>query len=245
MSSIQVLRTELRRTVTGLRDSIKTKGLAHTSSRVIQVGGAQFLYPLTRMLRQGEGFNFQGTHLPYTFARYNNSFLNERSVEISIAKWFLATSGGGRVLEVGNVLMHYGIKGHTVVDRYEAIPGVINDDIVDFAPEKPFDTVVSISTLEHVGWDETPREPERVFRAIENVKKCASAAGRILVTIPLGYNKTLDAGLRSSAVSFPQEVWLVRKNRRNEWGEGDKDAVLSMKYGQPYTGANGLYIGMT
>jgi len=29
-----------------------------------------------------------------------------------------------------------------------------------------------------------------------------------------------------------------------EWVEGDRDTVLSMRYGHPYTGANGLYVGM-
>lgn len=242
MSTVHVLRTELNRTASSLRESINDKGLIATAGRVVAVASGQLAYPVTRTRRQNERFEFRGEQLPYTFARYNNSFLNERTVEISIARWFLARSGG-RMLEVGNVLSHYGITGHTVLDKYEVIPGVLNDDIVDFKPEAPFDTVIAVSTLEHVGWDETPREPEKVLRAIDSVKKCVAAGGHALVTVPIGHNKALDAALRDGEVSFAQETWLVRTNRRNEWIETNRDEALSKEYGRPYTGANGLYVG--
>ena len=243
MASIDVLRTELNRTVSALRESINDKGLAVTVGRVAAVAGGQLAYPVTTARRQGERFAFRGERLPYTFARYNNSFLNERTVEISIAHWFLAKAGG-RMLEVGNVLAHYGVTGHTVLDKYEEIPGILNDDIVDYTPDQPFDTVVAVSTLEHVGWDETPREPEKVLRAVENVKKCVAPGGKALVTVPIGHNKALDTALRDGVVSFPEETWLVRTNRRNEWIETDRDGALAKQYGSPYTGANGLYVGM-
>lgn len=239
--SIHVLRTELGRTVGALRASVTDKGLLTTAGRVAAVAGGQLAFPLTRARRRNERFELGGVALPYTFARYNNSFLNERIVEVSIAKWFLAGCTG-TLLEVGNVLSHYGITGHTVLDKYEAIPGVLNDDIVDFVPERPFDAVVAISTLEHVGWDEHPREPEKVFMAVDAVRSCS--AGRVLVTTPIGHNGALDAGLRSGEVKFPVEHWLVRSNRRNEWVETDRDDALGRAYGRPYTGANGLYVGM-
>ena len=243
MSNIHVLRTEMRRTISALRQSVNDKGLMRTAERVAAVAVTQVAAPLIQTRRQSDRFQFRGEQLPYTLARYNNSFLNERTVEISIARWFLAKSGDGRVLEVGNVLAHYGVTGQTVLDKYEIIPGVLNDDIVDFVPESPFDTVIAISTLEHVGWDEEPREPDKVFRAIENVKNCVGAGGRVLVTVPIGHNKALDAGLRAGDVSFPQETWLARKNRRNEWAEVERDEALRQEYGEPYTGANGLYVG--
>jgi hypothetical protein len=236
------VRTELARTLGGLRDSVARKGLRHTAARVAAVAGGQLAYPATRRLRRAERFPFRGEQLPYTFARYNNSFLNERAVEISIARWFLA-GDPGRLLEVGNVLSHYGIHGHTVLDKYEVVPGVLNDDIVGFAPDAPFDTVVSISTLEHVGWDEVPRHPEKVFDAVDTVVKCVADGGRVLVTVPVGHNPALDDGLRDGRVKFPRETWLVRTSRRNEWVETGPDEALRRRYGHPYTGANGLYVG--
>jgi cyclopropane fatty-acyl-phospholipid synthase-like methyltransferase len=148
------------------------------------------------------------------------------------------------VLEVGNVLSHYGVTGQTVLDKYEVIPGVLNEDIVDFTPESRFDTVIAISTLEHVGWDENPREPEKVFKAIDNVKSCARADGHVLVTMPIGHNEALDAGLREGRVKFAKESWLARRDHRNRWAEVERDEALRKAYGRPYTGANGLYVGM-
>jgi SAM-dependent methyltransferase len=238
-----LLRTEFTRTSSGLRASINENGFAHTVGRVAAVGGAQLAFPLTKELRRADRIAVRDLQLPYTMVRYNNSFLNERAVEISIARWFLANSPG-RLLEVGNVLGHYGFTGHTVLDKYEVIPGVLNDDIVDFAPAKPFDAVIAISTLEHVGWDETPRDPGKVLRAIENLKKCVTPGGRILITVPIGHNEGLDAGLRSGEVSFPEELWLTRENRRNDWIQSDRDHTLTKRYGHPYPCANGLYVGM-
>ncbi|HEV8563211.1 MAG TPA: hypothetical protein VGR06_43400 [Actinophytocola sp.] len=236
------MRTEMNRIVTSLRSLVKEQGLATTSSRIAAVARGQLTYPIIRARRQNDRFSFRGQDLPYAFARYNNSFLNERTVEIAIADYFLA-AGKGRLLEIGNVLAHYGHPGHTVVDKYETIPGVLNVDIVDFKPEEPFDTVVAISTLEHVGWDEEPREPDKILRAVEAVRACMADGGRLLITLPIGYNRRLDDALRAGEIKFPQESWLVRINQRNDWVEADRDECLTRKYGEPFTGANGLYVG--
>ena len=53
--------------------------------------------------------------------------------------------------------MYYKFE-HDIVDKYEKKKGIINQDIVDYKPDKKYDLIISISTLEHVGWDETPRE---------------------------------------------------------------------------------------
>jgi len=45
-------------------------------------------------------------------------------------------------------------------------------------------------------------------------------------------------------VAFPEESWLVRRNRQNEWAEVERDEALSREYGSPYTNANGLFVGM-
>ncbi|MGH3899963.1 MAG: SAM-dependent methyltransferase [Pseudonocardiaceae bacterium] len=241
--SIHVLRTEFSRSVKALRTFAKEKGLVNAVGEVAAVAGGQLAFPITRARRLDRRFVFRGTHLPYTFARYNTSYRNERTVEISIAKWFLSADVG-RTLEVGNVMSHYGVRGHTVLDKYEIIPGVLNDDIIEFIPDQLFDTVISISTLEHVGWDEKPREPGKVFRAFDAARNCVAPEGRMLVTVPIGYNKTLDGALRTGEVEFPQESWLVRTSRSNEWIETDRDEALGKKYGQPYRNANAIYAGM-
>jgi hypothetical protein len=77
---------------------------------------------------------------------------------------------------VGNVLSHYFSVNHDVVDKYEKAEGVINRDIIDFHPSKEYDLIISISTLEHVGWDEDIsdhkilHDPSKILRAIENLR---------------------------------------------------------------------------
>ena len=43
------------------------------------------------------------------------------------------------LLEIGNVLSHYFKWDHDVVDKYEKVEGVINEDVVDFRPSKKYD----------------------------------------------------------------------------------------------------------
>jgi hypothetical protein len=238
-----VLRIELSRGIGAVRDSVKEKGVVATANLLAATAAGQIAFPVIKARRQGERFTFRGHELPYTLHRYNNAYRNERTVEISIAKWFLSRADNGRVLEVGNVLAHYGMTGQTVLDKYETVPGVLNDDIVDYSPEQPFDTVLAVSTLEHVGWDEQPREPEKVFRAFESVRNSVAPGGKLLVTVPIGHNKALDGGLRDGVLKFQQETWLVRTGRNNVWREADRDEALSKEYGRPFRNANAIFVG--
>jgi hypothetical protein len=238
-----VLRVELSRGVGAVRDSIREKGPVATANLVAATAVGQLTFPIIRARRRHERFGFRGESLPYTLHRYNNSYRNERTVEISIARWFLSRADNGRMLEIGNVLAHYGVTGQTVLDKYETVPGVLNEDVVSYTPERPFDTVLAISTLEHVGWDESPREPEKVFRAFEAVRNCVAPGGKLLVTVPIGHNKALDGGLRDGTLKFAQETWLVRTSKRNEWREADRDEALRKEYGQPFRNANAIFVG--
>src|SRR3954451_22447894 len=65
--------------------------------------------------------------------RYNETWRNERAVEVPLV---VEALDAHPVLEVGNVLGHYGHCGHTVVDKYERAPGVLNVDVLDFAPHE-------------------------------------------------------------------------------------------------------------
>lgn len=93
---------------------------------------------------------------------------------------------------MGNVLSNYFSVNHDIVDKYEKSYGVINHDIVDFNPDKKYDLIVSILTLEHVGWDEIPKEPTKILSAIKNMIALLEPEGKIVVTLPLGYNPEMD-----------------------------------------------------
>ena len=97
-----------------------------------------------------KSFLFSGEQRQYWIHPYILN--NERAVEVSLAHTFLRKPTAA-TLEVGNVLANFFSFPHDVVDKYEKAPGVLNEDIVSYSPGKKYDFIVTLSTLEHVGWD--------------------------------------------------------------------------------------------
>ncbi len=168
---------------------------------------------------------------------------NERTVEIPIALREVERRPGARILEVGNVLGAYADFPHVVVDKYERAAGVLNVDIVDYRPDAPFDLILCISTLEHIGWDETPREPGKVLRAVEAMHGMLAPGGELLVTMPLGYNAEVDALLEAGALPFTERRFLRRISRDNRWREAEWFEVRGAKFGSPYACGNAIVVG--
>lgn len=158
------------------------------------------------------GFTYNGAHLDYFDHPYNDTRLNERAVEVPIAVDFLEyvrwDDPGIVGLEVGNVLGHYHPHRHRVVDRYEVAAGVDNVDVFDIAGR--FDFILAISTLEHVRWDEAPREPDGSARAIRHLAELLNPGGVMLLTVPLGWHPFLDAELLDDGFDFAAACTLVR-----------------------------------
>jgi SAM-dependent methyltransferase len=190
-----------------------------------------------------ETFVFQGREYRYFNHPYNVTWGNERAVEVPIVRRAIEEDGTTRVLEVGNVLGHYFRHAYDVVDKYESGAGILNRDILDFRPHEPYDLIVSISTLEHVGFDEDDRDPEKIPRAVEHIRTLLAPAGRAIVTLPLGYNAYLDELVTEGALGVDRESFLLRFALR-EWREVDKADFGRPAYGSPFPGANGLMIGM-
>lgn len=188
-------------------------------------------------------FRFDGKRYGYMFHPYGTTLVSERIVEVPIALEALRAHAGMRVLEVGNVLSHYAECSHSVLDKYEKADGCINEDILDYHPAQRFDFVVSVSTVEHIGWNEFEREPEKAVRALEHMKRLLAPGGSMLVTIPLGYNEYLDRYLRSDRCLFRKMSFLMRSSPRNQWVQVPAGVAFAAKYGSPYPFANGLVIG--
>ena len=216
----------------------------------VDLAAAYALYPFSRARFDGRTFELLGTPIPYVRHHYNRAWRNERCVELGLAYQFLAGMQGRRVLEVGNVLAHYGdVPGyrpsaHDVLDKYEQSPGVINDDIVGFRADPPYDAVISISTLEHVGWDERPREPEKVLAAYASMRSLIGDDGAMLVTAPLGQNPHLDGFIHEGRFDFPVQTFLRRVNKQNDWREVPRHEVVGAAWGTPFHGTNALFVGM-
>jgi hypothetical protein len=205
--------------------------------------------PLTgwyyQRFKSKQTFRFDGRSYDYFYHRKNRTWMNERAVEIPIAWHFLQGFGPGRCLEVGNVLSHYYPIKHDVLDKYERAAGVINDDVVDYRPDQPYDAIVSVSTLEHVGWDESPCEPRKTLLALDNMQAMLVPGGRLLVTIPLGYNPDIDMLLERGELCFDQQHYLRRISADNRWCESDWSQIRGARYDHPFLSANALVVGIS
>ena len=106
-----------------------------------------------------KSFKFNGNEYEYNYVRQDQAYRSERVVEIPLAKEFIAGNQNTRLLEIGNTTQQYMGEAKIwwdVVDRYERAKGVHNEDLLAFKPSENYDSILSISTLEHVGFDEAP-----------------------------------------------------------------------------------------
>lgn len=203
---------------------------------------APVVQPLVRRLKARSTFTFRGEAYPYCCATYTFAWGSERTVEVPIFERLLRRQAG-RVLEVGHVLGHYFPCDHLVVDRYEQAAGVVNEDVVDYQSPAPLDLILSISTLEHVGWDEAPREPEKPLRALAHLRRQLAPGGRLVFSVPLGQNPHLDGFLRDGRLDLTKQHFLRRLGALNNWAETDLETALRLPYNHRHRHANAILIG--
>lgn len=187
----------------------------------------------------------------YFYHFYNTTFRKERAIEIPIVLGFVKKYLDKEILEVGNVLNHYYKFKHDVVDKFEVYPKVINEDIVTFKPNKKYDLIISISTIEHIGWDENPhfkkenkKEKNKILQVLTNLTRLLSKNGKLVVTFPLGYNLYLDKLLESKKLYFSEVYYMKRISRNNIWRQVNYNEVKDTQYGYPYENGNGLVLGV-
>ena len=171
---------------------------------------------LACLKRRSKVFTFQGKIYQYFLHWYNTTWRNERSVEVAIALKLLEGHQGEDVLEIGNVLQHYISFSHDIVDKYEKAEGVMNIDIVDFKG-KQYSLIICLSTLEHVGWDEEPKDASKVLSALSNIENHLRPNGELLITLPLGYNPFVDDLLNREELTSYQKTFMRRVG--SEWIE--------------------------
>lgn len=239
-----------------IKGVIKEKGFFYVMRAVINWLAHYTVLDLWHKLSKSpKTFIFQGQTYNYFYHPHRQTWKSERAIEIPII-WELVKGYQGRnILEVGNVLAHYLPINHQVLDKYEKGGGIINEDVVDFQPAAIYDLIVSISTLEHIGWEERPydgiinyidwdREPTKILKAVDNLKKMLSPGGRLVATIPLGWNPEMDRLLKENKIPFTKKFYLKRISLDNKWQEVDWTEVSDAKYHFPFTAANGLVVGI-
>ncbi len=231
--NIKRLKTELR--TRGL-NFVLLKSLPHLAIFV----GNHFFYKSFKT----RTFKFNGKKYQYFYGMYNFTYFGERCVEIPIIKRFIDEENGN-ILEIGNVLSHYFPINHDVLDKYEKGPNVINQDIVNFSPTKKYDLICSISTIEHVGWDEKVKNPEKIILALQNIKDLLNQQCLAVITLPIGYNPYLDEILKAQRKKLFNRIYCLKRiSKDNKWKEVTFKNIQQAKFNYPYPFANAILIGI-
>lgn len=189
-------------------------------------------------------FQFQGKEYTYLYHIYNRTWDGERTVEVPIAWSAVQANRNKHILEVGNVLSHYFPVSHDIIDKYEVADGVTNIDVVDYRSEDRYDLILSISTLEHVGWAEPVKDPSKILHATENLRNHLAPEGEILLTIPFGYNPYLDELVKAGRLPFNKCAFMRRVSLDNKWVEASWEDVEGAQYDEPYPHANAILVGV-
>jgi len=211
--------------------------------KVARAGWNVFVSELVRARRRHWRFEYDGTTYPYFVHRH--TWYNERTVELALASRLLRQHFGQPVLELGNVTRQFGLTGaqHLVVDKYENAAGVERVDIVEFESPATFSLVLSLSTIEHVGFDEDVMDPDKPIVAADVLRRCVAPGGDLLVTFPLSYNQSFDARVRAGDFTdITQLRYLKRISGDNRWEEVGVDEVAGVRYGTPFPKANGIAV---
>ncbi len=225
-------------------NALKDKGVSFFFARLADYVSSFLVWQYYKRYTPSHTFTLRSESYKYFYNLYNITWKNERAVEIPIAWREVEKNKDKKILEVGNVLSWYFPIQHDVLDKYEVAAGVINKDIIDFTSSEKYDLIVSVSTLEHIGWDETPREPQKVFSAVEHLKTLLASGGKLLVTFPLGYNPALDGFAKDGSLGFTRQLFLKRVSKDPKWIEIDPDAAFAETRNQPYRVAHMLMIGV-
>lgn len=174
-------------------------------------------------------FSFAGKKLSYFRHPYNHTWVNERAIEIPLVLYDVLETAPQHMLEIGNVLKYYyPTLTHKVVDKYEKVEGVVNKDVADLKMKQKYELIVSISTMEHVGWDETPRDPQKLLKSLNVLIDHLAPRGKLLITMPMGYNPHVDK-LLGSPMKFIKEHNIKYHNYffRRYWGNRWKQVGYS------------------
>ena len=199
------------------------------------------IYQGLSRLRKGEKFTFNTESYSYCLDRYNAAFFCERAIEIPIFTRLIARLPASEVLEVGNVLPHYVKVKHQILDKYEKGERIINQDVTRYSSSKRYRMILCISTLEHVGWDERPRQEQKIYTAISHLKKLLVPGGELWASWPIGYHPQADIIAREIQ-PFRQVYYFKRISWINRWRQADYEDVANLSYGKPYLSGNGLVI---
>lgn len=189
-------------------------------------------------------FEYHEKKLTYCTSKYNHSDLNERTIEVPIIEYYIDLEPHAKVIELGAVLQHYRRVNFVVVDKFEKGNEILNVDIVDFKPKQKFDLLISISTLEHIGFDDDT-DPDKIVKVVKHIRThVLSPTGKAVISFPLGYNPHLDQLIQSKRMKlFDRLEFMERYSHLNYWRMRLRPPVFPVTYNARYNNAQLLGIG--
>ncbi len=197
--------------------------------------------PLAKIYYRNTKWKLADISFPYEVSCHNVTWTNERAVEISYAKMLLQKFEDSEVLEVGNVVRKYRSGRWLVCDKYEKKKGVLNKDVCDLSGIGKFNLILTISTLEHVGFDEPVYKEDGFVEAVAALRSLLLKNGELHCTVPLGYNPNVDQALQKNTAGFDTIRYFVRE-RWLDWRETASEHAFDRLYGHPFPCANAIAI---
>ncbi len=184
-------------------------------------------------------FTYRGQELMPVFSITNCTWAGERCIELAMANYEVMRHQPDKVLEVGNVLSHYQTVRHLVIDKYEQGLGVVNMDIVDVETSLRYDLIISVSTFEHIGFDAPSNNTIR--GTINKVTKLLTHGGRLVLTLPIGYNPEVDDMLLNVPwINF--RVWYYHRVGFSQWEACNIYQAFAKPYRSKYPYANAIAV---
>ena len=116
------------------------------------------------------------------------------------------------------------------MDKYEIGAGIINQDIIDYDPKSRFDATISISTIEHVRFDEPDRKEGKALAALLKIEDLLSEGGEALISVPVRYNPEIDYILANRVINFSKVIYMKKRIRMNLWTETDFNDCSKIPY---------------
>lgn len=169
-------------------------------------------------------FSFKEQVYQYFDHPYNQTRVNERTVEIPISLFFLDNIKDSLV-EVGCVTPYYRECEHEVIDFTDEHPKSKKIDATKYDFKNK--NVLSISTVEHVGLSDYGIQSKEQNAAISLCERIMNESMTYFITWPLGYNRNLDNWAFENVNGFfisrqNENKYLWRQKEQSELSEEDK-----------------------
>jgi len=191
-------------------------------------------------------FIFNNKKYEMFYHPYNFTWENERCVEVPIVYQHLreslncASSELVKVLEVGNVFGIYTNYHHDIVDKYGNQSNIIKKDIFEYNPTSKYDFIFSISTLEHIGFDDYV-SCDKLVDSVDYIKNLLAPGGKFVVTLPLGF-QSVTKHLLDNSLKFDSFSFIKKTSIYNDWIQTNYDDAVTIQYGTPFPCANCICI---